>query len=56
VSAIWTDFVEAPIESACGLLVPSASLSVKACGGVWQVSSAPIEFITACSWLLSVSG
>ena len=43
VSAIWMAFVCAPIETACSLLVPAASTSLKVCGCVWQVRAAPIE-------------
>lgn len=46
VSAIWRDLVFAPIETLCILLTPCFSLSVKLCGGIWQVIAAPMLFIT----------
>src|SRR5207248_2288647 len=56
VSAIWIALVLAPIEIACSLLAPAPITSLNVCGAVWHVSAAPIEFITACSWLESVNG
>ena len=56
VRAICSDLVLPPMLTAWVFEAPALSLSVKVCGGVWQVIDAPMLFITACSWLESVSG
>jgi hypothetical protein len=48
--------VAAPIATLCSLLWPLPSSSLNSRGGVWQVSAAPMLFITDCSWLESTSG